>query len=804
MSTPTNPHRFRPLKRYFSRQHSLKIRTNDLPLEKGARGVFTASGIFFVCVKLIVPLAYVYILLVLLRELSEGFPVGFGGTVKRYLPPLAAVISVMQKSSVFMEIWAVIEGLFFIILKLHIYWLQSKDPLEASLSAAPMFELNERRELWERIMKCEMEDPVVFLTGWFFDEKLENITKYDLLDFVAWSMFEGRNQEHLTHDELEQLKGFVDEIEWRISIHMYGFEIPSVPDYASGSEYEGYSSCDTEEYGMRSPVSDVPSVCSSTFSPTRKLSDLHWSPNVAERARPKCLFHFADSSLSDESTYFSNLYESYRQKYEDYCAALPHPVEGLRNFVAEKRQQIQTAEEHAMAAASQLYENAYYRAIDKGGNVDKTLTAFSHATQTQLLEAWNRMCIMKERLVLTTATSISNRRKALQQQLKGYNLLLARMRSMSYAVPSKQMAGIMRKITQCHEAIIDLEATAKETFVKASGFARESLFDSSGEPKRYAKYSSDPLLGLSTYPLAFHILILLLTDGGLRILMKLRGFERRKIGPVSYYYHPGKNSCDDTSSSGNEDEEEIPIVFCHGIGIGLCIYLPLIDGFLKTGRPILLPEIPYISGFRPWQSPYSILPPASVTSTLTAMLASHGFLRGVFIGHSYGTSWLSYMCKYAPSVTAAVMFLDPICFCLHCSTLTRHFVYHRSDPGSISYMIRTDVIINWTIQRSFPWTSISLFVEQLPENIPCSVFLSTEDALVPAERVERYLRTKGAPVCAFEDADDNHYATGPINVTVFSGEGHGDWVEAPGKMQRIAEAAEVLCSRVGKGNFKTE
>ena len=72
---------------------------------------------------------------------------------------------------------------------------------------------------------------------------------------------------------------------------------------------------------------------------------------------------------------------------------------------------------------------------------------------------------------------------------------------------------------------------------------------------------------------------------------------------------------------------------------------------------------------------------------------------------------------------------------------------------------------------------MSLFVEQLPENIPCSVFLSTEDALVPAERVERYLHTKGAPVCAFEDADDNHYASGPINVTVFSGEGHGDWVE---------------------------
>jgi hypothetical protein len=38
---------------------------------------------------------------------------------------------------------------------------------------------------------------------------------------VAWSMFEGRNQEHLTADELRQLHDFVDELEWKISEHLY-------------------------------------------------------------------------------------------------------------------------------------------------------------------------------------------------------------------------------------------------------------------------------------------------------------------------------------------------------------------------------------------------------------------------------------------------------------------------------------------------------------------------------------------------------------------------------------------------------
>jgi hypothetical protein len=59
-------------------------------------------------------------------------------------------------------------------------------------------------------------------------------------------------------------------------------------------------------------------------------------------------------------------------------------------------------------------------------------------------------------------------------------------------------------------------------------------------------------------------------------------------------------------------------------------------------------------------------------------------------------------------------------------------------------MVRTDVIINWTIQRSFPWAWVVLFVEQI--DVPVSIFLSEKDALVPADRVEAYLRTKDVPV----------------------------------------------------------
>jgi hypothetical protein len=72
----------------------------------------------------------------------------------------------------------------------------------------------------------------------------------------------------------------------------------------------------------------------------------------------------------------------------------------------------------------------------------------------------------------------------------------------------------------------------------------------------------------------------------------------------------------------------------------------LVDELLKLGRPLIFPEITYVSGFRPWQGPNCVLPPAAVTGTLMSILAYHGYARGAFIGHSYGTSWVSFMVRH--------------------------------------------------------------------------------------------------------------------------------------------------------------
>lgn len=751
-------------------------------------------------VFLCVPLSYVYILFILLRELCLTFPVSVYGRIQQYVPLLANFISAMQKSSRTVEVWCVVEAVFFLGFKFYIWWLQGRDTLEASLSAAPLMEISERQRLWDRMWNSDSLDLIEFVSGWFFDEPITKISRYDVFDYLAWSMFEGRHQEHLTSAEQCQLEAFVEEMEHRISLLLDGPEgCAEDTDEATkrepNEETKPSRHDGSEEKDDRwEPIGD-PISFSSRHGSSRGTSDKLFYSFRKLLPKPKRRFHFQEASESVERNFFSDLFESYRARYEQLVLTDFNPVKDFKNMVVnatpdfrtiveETKERIEKAEESAIATTRHVYETI----VPSGSQMDKQLTAMSHATQQQLTEAWNSAKNMKERL--ETARFLSKQRKAIGQQLHSYRVLLNSMlEPSSSSIPSKQMAGLMRRITECYEAMERLEGRAQSAFVQATGFAFKSLpFLQRQEPQRYAKYSSDPLIGVATYPLGFNLLVFGATEVSLRVLLARRGFERKLVGPVAYYFHAG--SLDEDTS-----KQVTPIIFVHGIGVGLIAYIPLIDSLLSTGRPVFLPEIPYVSAFRPWQSPYSVLQPAVVCNTMSAMLASHGYLKGTWMGHSYGTSWISYMCKYSSHAVAAVMFLDPVCFCLHAPRLTKSFVYMPADPGTISYFVRTDLLVNWTIQRAFPWSWIILFTEEI--KVPCSVFLSEKDALVPSATVEAYLRKKGAKVSNFADLTPDHFkSVSLINCCVFEGHGHGHWTEiADQTVPVVLAAVQALCER---------
>lgn len=881
---------------YFTRLPSSKIRTTDLPYEKKAVGMCSVWAVSWCLVLFMVPFAYMYIGLIVIREICKNFPYCMY-LAEEYLPWLGKIIQyyMIARSPKIVEIWCIVEAVFYFGSKIHIYWLQSLDPLEASFSASPMMKEEDRQVLWNRICETEKSNPTEFIRGWFFEQPIDKITKNDVRNFIAWCMFEGRNQEHLTSDEFKQSENFIFHLEEIITQYFVRLE---------------------REKERNDDGSNV------TDETILKNNNTQNENNEKEKVKRRFAFHDEeihkeDTSNSTEGFYyggmlskqyfFSNLYENYHKQYSEMYRNMVenadfHPVKDFRNFMEKSVGQAEASaknmtesslykqfvevEESAVATATQSMSHVYETLVQSGSSMDKQIKGLSSEMQMQLLEAWNSVKGMRERL--ETAQFLLVKRQRIQQKLKGYRTMLTQMRSMSAAVPPRQMASLMRRITECNIAMEKLEVRAKDAFVNATEYTKKNLSTSihalstnQKEPQRYSSYSTDPLLGIVTFPLYLHLAVLCASEIPLRIMMKNRGFKRYTVGSTTYYYHPGTNvnseektsslsKCSGSNSTGggncdsfddqlyddgytnnntdgdyegvdkdhddyidfnnainsnnlgydNDDDgsQRTPIVFIHGIGIGLVVYMSLIDEFLKLGRPIILPEIPYVSGFRPLQKPSSVLSPADVSSTLTAILLLHGHnFGGTFVGHSYGTIWLSYMLKHAPSQVAAVIFLDPICFCLHYPFLTQQFVYKKPDPGTISYMVRGDITVNWTIQRCFPWTNIDLFVEEIPNNIPCSVILSQDDQLCPTPRVLAYLKkSANVPVAYFDDVnapspsskndktnDTANFAGGEkgkllnddrdiilnkshffrrdprrdhnINVTVLRDHGHGDW-----------------------------
>mmetsp|Transcript_21694 Transcript_21694/g.45270 ORF Transcript_21694/g.45270 Transcript_21694/m.45270 type:complete len:758 (-) Transcript_21694:32-2305(-) len=653
----------------FSRSAPSKVQTSDIPYMPLSSSL-TPLGILFFVVNAVVPVCYSYVAMYSLRVLLDR------AGLLSLLPEGGYARASFEAFEVMpwpVNAWAVVEVAFYVFQKAKISYFQKLDTLAMSLNAAPMMTEEERDALFNKIVDAESDDPVSFIRGWFFDAELADIQRYDVMDFLCWSLFDGRNQEHLTEAEAGSLAAYLERMEEGVGKHL-------------GSN-----------------------------------------------------FSFSNASPPLPPAYYSNF-------VRQLVAGVKRQRERLFAFEAKE-------EVHKVG---KIYNETYYKLVGKGGALDRNLgkvrslaqTNFDSATES--LHSLNvRFNTAKER---AKARFIAHRATALRRKLAAYQTLLGNMRKYSNAVTPDQMAHVMSEITVVHHQMMDLEARARAEYSSSLSLIAEYLKGSSQpEPLRYAKYSGDPLFDICTYPIFMHAAMLAVTEGGLRLLMYRRGFERRKVGGVSYYVKIGLGAIAEVPDPGDEDDatgrcssfsnEATPIVFVHGIGIGLIAYLGLVDKLAATNRTVFLPEVSCVTGFRAWMGPSSVKSPAMVASTLTAMLGSHGYMKATFVGHSYGTSWLSFMAKWAPEAVDSLVFLDPICFSLHTSHLTRKFVYQRADPGNVAYLIRTDLMVHFTLQRAFPWSRVALFQEELP--CKTAVFLSEKDCLVPSGAVWEYLKKKG-------------------------------------------------------------
>lgn len=206
------------------------------------------------------------------------------------------------------------------------------------------------------------------------------------------------------------------------------------------------------------------------------------------------------------------------------------------------------------------------------------------------------------------------------------------------------------------------------------------------------------------------------------------GFRKHKSGTLQYWLRRGRGK-----------SAEPPIVFCHGVGVNLLPYEHFITELLRQvpkGKTIFLVSLPHISMRINEDVPSS----AEMVACLRDMLASWEFDSAHFVGHSFGSIVVAWMCKNSKETVKVATFLDPVCFLLIKPDVCYNFMYRRPETPTqllMHYFVARELFIAHSLSRNFFWYQNLLWPEELV--MPTLVMLSGEDSIVPAHSVRRYL-----------------------------------------------------------------
>ena len=131
------------------------------------------------------------------------------------------------------------------------------------------------------------------------------------------------------------------------------------------------------------------------------------------------------------------------------------------------------------------------------------------------------------------------------------------------------------------------------------------------------------------------------------------------------------------STAAADSEHSSPLVFAHGVG-GLSFYYKLVEDISNgTDGDVILLDLPFVSLRIHDDVPKVTDQVASVCQILNETVGKNA--KATFVGHSYGSTILSWMAQACPERVANAVFLDPICFQLHLKDILFKFHFKRAD-----------------------------------------------------------------------------------------------------------------------------
>lgn len=184
-----------------------------------------------------------------------------------------------------------------------------------------------------------------------------------------------------------------------------------------------------------------------------------------------------------------------------------------------------------------------------------------------------------------------------------------------------------------------------------------------------------------------------------------------------------------------------PVLFLHGIGIGLWPYVTFLREIAAEDPEVGIMAIENLA-----VSMHITYPPLhrpAMLSALTRVLDHHGLPTFILAAHSYGTVLAAHILRDAPLAArvASTLLVDPIPFLLYLPAVAYNFVYREprtANEWQLWYFASRDPDIARALSRHFFWFENMLWKDDL-DGRSCAIVLCGRDQIVDAKQVRRYL-----------------------------------------------------------------
>jgi pimeloyl-ACP methyl ester carboxylesterase len=210
----------------------------------------------------------------------------------------------------------------------------------------------------------------------------------------------------------------------------------------------------------------------------------------------------------------------------------------------------------------------------------------------------------------------------------------------------------------------------------------------------------DPVPALHR-PLLVYLLAGLL-DMGSDCVIRCLGFRRLRVGGMSFWVRRGQPPPPSPPRGGGgarqqPPPQEPPIVFVHGVGLGLVTYLPFLRGLfaMSRHRAVVLLELPHVS----MKLGIDRFPGIQLIADLTEQALQQLELpAALWVCHSLGTFVFAGINRLKPHLIDSVVLIDPVCFMLWEATTMNNFCYcDPVTPMEIvqQYHVCRELLISW-------------------------------------------------------------------------------------------------------------